>query len=329
MEYVDPTLFFAASLVLIACAMLLLGAGLLRKHFRQQRHRQGVERALASRDSRLAAALDRELAERSHTQAALKIADDMGVRIGEGRFADSFLPGEDKQLIELCGFADVPQAKARFIAMRVLLMFVLPVIVCVFLDEGMTQFAPVLRYSIGVFFGAAAGYMLPKWVLLRRARRRKKAVEEELPLLIDLLKLLQGVGLSMDQSLHTVIQDFSHVMPVLAGELRFAAELHSRGRSREQSLARMATGFDNDDLSAICKLIAQVDRHGGAVQEPLARFGERVREKRRMGMKEKIGKLTVKMTGVMVLTLLPGLMIITGGAGFLAVIRGLSRVSGG
>lgn len=329
MEELDPTLFFAASLMLIACAMLLLGAGLLRKQFRQQRNRQGVERALASRDASLAAALDRELAENKRARAALKIADDMGIRIGEGRFADSFLPGEDKQLIELGGYADVPQAKARFIAMRVVLMVVFPVIACVLLDERLTMFAPVMKYTIGVFFGAAVGYMLPKWLLLRRVKRRKQAVEEELPLLIDLLKLLQGVGLSMDQSLHTIVQDFSHVMPVLSGELRFAAELHSRGRSREQSLSRMATGFENDDLSAICKLIAQVDRHGGAVQEPLARFGDRVREKRRMGMKEKIGKLTVKMTGVMVVTLLPGLMIITGGAGFLAVIRGLSRVSGG
>lgn len=35
------------------------------------------------------------------------------------------------------------------------------------------------------------------------------------------------------------------------------------------------------------------------------------------------------MTGVMVLTLLPALLIVTGGAGFLAVIRGLSRINGG
>lgn len=34
-----------------------------------------------------------------------------------------------------------------------------------------------------------------------------------------------------------------------------------------------------------------------------------------MELKERVGKLTVKMTGVMVLTLLPALIIVTGGAG--------------
>jgi tight adherence protein C len=35
------------------------------------------------------------------------------------------------------------------------------------------------------------------------------------------------------------------------------------------------------------------------------------------------------MTGVMIVTLLPALLIITGGAGFIAVIRALSRMGGG
>jgi tight adherence protein C len=170
--------------------------------------------------------------------------------------------------------------------------------------------------------------MLPKWIISVRVARRKRQAGEELPLLVDLLRLLQGVGLSMDQSLHIVVNEFAEVMPVLAGELGMAVDQYTRGRSREQSLARLALGFENDDLSAICRLIAQVDQHGGAVQEPLQRFGERLREQRRLDLKEKVGKLTVKMTGVMVLTLLPALLIVTAGSGFLAVIRGLSQLGG-
>ena len=45
-----------------------------------------------------------------------------------------------------------------------------------------------------------------------------------------------------------------------------------------------------------------------------------------MRMKEAIGKVTVKMTAVMVLTLLPALMVITAGPGFLAVMRTLGSV---
>ncbi len=46
-------------------------------------------------------------------------------------------------------------------------------------------------------------------------------------------------------------------------------------------------------------------------------------------MKEQVGKLTVKMTAVMVVTMLPVLLIITAGPGFLGVMRMLANMSGG
>jgi tight adherence protein C len=43
-------------------------------------------------------------------------------------------------------------------------------------------------------------------------------------------------------------------------------------------------------------------------------------------MKERIGKITVKMTGVMVTTLLPALVIVTAGPGFIAIFRSLGAI---
>ncbi|MBE0629533.1 MAG: type II secretion system F family protein, partial [Burkholderia vietnamiensis] len=75
---------------------------------------------------------------------------------------------------------------------------------------------------------------------------------------------------------------------------------------------------------AIARLMVQVDKHGGAVQEPLKQFGDRLRETRRAMLRDRIGRLTVKMTGVMVVTLLPALLIVTAGPGLLAVMRALA-----
>jgi tight adherence protein C len=74
-------------------------------------------------------------------------------------------------------------------------------------------------------------------------------------------------------------------------------------------------------------LLVQVDKHGGAVQEPLRVFSDRLREHRRSEMKERIGKITVKMTGVMVSTLLPALVIVTAGPGFIAIFRSLGAMT--
>jgi tight adherence protein C len=145
-------------------------------------------------------------------------------------------------------------------------------------------------------------------------------------MLVDLLRLLQGVGLSLDQSLQVMVGDFRGVLPVLSRELEIAQRQFAAGRSREQSLQRIAASYDNEDLRAIVRLLIQVDRHGGAVQEPLKQFGERLREARRAMLRERVGRLAVKMTGVMVLTLLPALMIVTAGPGILSVTHALSNI---
>lgn len=317
----------AVALMLVAAAMLILGLSMTRRLRGQDRSRQVVEQALATREGRVkAAAAPAGEGAQGRLAAATRAADSFGKRLSEGRFAEALLAGEDRKLVDMAGYADPATARLRFIVARFTLALLLPA-AAVALDLGRSA-GSSLGLFVAAFFGFAIGYMLPKWFVRRRLSRRRKQAANELPLLIDLLRLLQGVGLSIDQSLQVLTKEFDQVLPVLAYELRLASELYVRGRTREQSLARLAAGFDNDDLSAICRLIAQVDQHGGAVQEPLNRFGERLREKRRLELKEKVGKTTVKMTAVMIVTLLPALLIVTGGAGFVAVLRGLSRMGG-
>ncbi len=318
----------AVALMLVAAAMLILGLSMTRRLRGQDRSRQVVEQALATREGRVkAAAAPAAEGAQGRLAAATRAADSFGKRLSEGRFAEALLAGEDRKLVDMAGYENPATARLRFIVARFALALLLPA-AAVALDLGRNVGGSSLGLFVAAFFGFAIGYMLPKWFVRRRLSRRRKQAANELPLLIDLLRLLQGVGLSIDQSLQVLTKEFDQVLPVVAYEVRLACELDVRGRTREQSLARLAAGFDNDDLSAICRLIAQVDQHGGAVQEPLNRFGERLREKRRLELKEKVGKTTVKMTAVMIVTLLPALLIVTGGAGFVAVLRGLSRMGG-
>ncbi|MDQ8035407.1 MAG: type II secretion system F family protein [Bordetella sp.] len=312
--------------LMVGC--LIVGGALLRRAGRQGRSLRTVERAIAAREGR---AIEVETAPRSsreRIEAVAHAASDAGLRIGAGKLGESLLADEDRRLLDACGFADVPRARGLFIAARAFLALALPLAGWMFADARWPALN-LLGVAAVLFFGLAIGWMAPKWWLMRRWSQRRRKAGEELPLLIDLLRLLQGVGLSLDQSIHVLVNDFRAAMPVISQELRAAADAHTRGRTREQSLARLAEGYDNEDLTAICRLMVQVDKHGGAVQEPLGRFSERVREKRKLELKAKVAKLTVKMTGVMVMTLLPALLIVTGGSGFIAIVRGLSQVAGG
>lgn len=320
----------AAGVLLVALALLVIGLSMAMRLRGQSRSMRVMEQALAARDpARAASIAAANPAESSGRLATLaQSTDALGKRLGEGRLAESLLPAEDNKLLELAGYRNIATARARYVVLRFALALLLPV-GAVMLRRAWLGPGPFAVMVFTLFIGFAVGYMLPKWWLARRVKARKKQATKELPLLVDLLRLLQGVGLSVDQSLHVIVSDFTPILPVLGHELGAATAVYARGRTREQSLARLSQDFDDDDLAAICRLLVQVDRHGGAVQEPLNRFAQRIRDKRRFELKEKIGRLTVKMTGVMILTLLPALLIVTGGMGILSVLRSLSRIAGG
>ena len=307
-----------SSLAILACALLLIGAGLLNRSRREERSLRKVDSALAKNlapkipgaVSNAAGAAERRASTRWLVQAL------------ETPLGRALVAAEDRQLLDQCGLYTA-NARAWLLGARFAGAVAVPLLVwAVLLEESWSSSTQLLALMAAL----VAGTLLPKWALRYRAAARREQVVNELPLLVDLLRLLQGVGLSLDQSLQVVVTDFKPLLQVLGQELESANRQFSSGRTRQQSLQRMATGYDNDDLAAIVRLLIQVDKHGGAVQEPLKQFGERLREHRRSGFKDKIGKLNVKMTGVMVLTLLPALLIVVAGPGFIAVIRSLSHL---
>lgn len=309
------------SLVLLAVGLALAGGLLIAREVSRARSDQAIGRAI-----RRGTVAD---ASTKTTNPSTEIPDfsrpDQGLpthwlhtKLGRALVAD-----EDRRLIDQCGFPST-RAQLVFLVVRLALALLLPLLAWLFLNS--TGLLPQYRgLTMAVAF--VVGFLLPKWALGRYAVGRRERVAHELPLFVDLLRLLQGVGLSLDQSLQIMAADFGHVLRILSSELEIANRQYSQGRTREHSLQRLATLYNNDNLTGLVALLVQVDRHGGAVQEPLQKFSDRLREHRRMELKERIGKITVKMTGVMVTTLLPALIIVTAGPGFLAVIRSLGAMT--
>ncbi|MGI4861536.1 MAG: type II secretion system F family protein [Janthinobacterium lividum] len=307
--------YFALALLVTAAASLLLGVGLIRRARAQTRQARRLDQAVAARAGH---PLERRRSSGWRVMLAQFGARGVASALGRG-----FVAEEDRLLLDQCG-VNHATGQAWFFLARTVLGFGLPA-----LGLAVVPHDTVLQAGGIVFFGFGIGYMAPKWAMRRSAAARRQRANEELPLLVDLLRLLQGVGLSVDQTIQLIEQDFNTAMPVLSRELAHAEAQFRSGLPRAASLQRFATIYRNADMASIAELIVQVDRFGGAVQTPLQQFGERMRERHRSDMKARIGQLTVKMTGVMVLTLLPALIVVTGGAGFLAIFRSLSRIGGG
>ncbi|QQC64933.1 type II secretion system F family protein [Paraburkholderia ginsengisoli] len=327
-QLVALALALAALGLLLIAALVLMRVAAVRRSERTLRHALD-ERAAQSAALAAAAARNGESALGAKPAARavqpkgfkglLERFAHAGVRWLDTPFGRQVVADEDRRLLEQCGFVDT-RTRGLFLIARLGGVVGLPLLAAM-LGGG---YVDGTRYVALVAAAAMAGFMLPKWMLGRRARKRRNGVVNELPLLVDLLRLLQGVGLSLDQAMQVVVNDFRGMLPVLSGELEIAQRQFATGRTREQSLNRLATSYDNEDLRAVVRLLVQVDRHGGAVQEPLKQFGDRLREMRRAMLRERIGRLAVKMTGVMIVTLLPALMIVTAGPGVMAVQHSLS-----
>jgi tight adherence protein C len=303
------------SLALLALGLMVGAGALIANEIRRSRSGQIIGRAIRQ------AALTPGQEPDAETEASFRPELELPFHWLNSRLGRALVADEDRSLIDQCGLPS-KRTQLIFLITRLSLAFALPLLIYVLWSSGHER----STVTITLAATAAIGFMAPKWVLGRIAAGRRERAARELPLFIDLLRLLQGVGLSLDQSLQIMATDFLHVLHVLGHELTLANAQYSQGRTREHSLHRLATLHKNENLRGLVSLLVQVDRHGGAVQEPLRVFSDRLRESRRSEMKERIGKITVKMTGVMVTTLLPALVIVTAGPGFIAIFRSLGAI---
>jgi tight adherence protein C len=333
----DSHLWMTLGLLMVAAGLLLAASAILLRAVRQSRSERVIDQVLASRQQQALAALraasapgglrgktddaqDSAEGRQRGWRALVDRASALGKQWSETRLGQHLIAAEDRLLLAQCGYDSV-RAKSLFLFSRVALAVVLPLLVWLWFPGG-GGLSTILR----LLGAAGAGLLAPKFYVQRKASRRRHDLVDELPLLIDLLRLLQGVGLSMDQSLYVVVSDFREVLPILSREFENANRQHASGRGREASLGRLREVYDNDDLRALVRLIVQVEQHGGAVQEPLQQFSDRLREQRRQTMKERIGKLTVKMTLVMMLTLLPALMLVVAGPAILSLAKSMEAM---
>ena len=311
-------LLFASALLVLALGLCLLAWSLLQRARQQDQREQMIDHAL---QRGVPMGLHGNDGAQNVWVAARRWLESIGRHFEEGRLGKALLAQEDLLLLGQTNH-NTTSGRALFLGLRLVMALVLPVLVIVLLrPSGVKAFVDLLA-------GLAAGVLLPKLVLSSWAGRLRKRAETELPLLVDLLRLLQGIGFSMDQSLQTIAERFRVVIPVLGREIREANISYMHGRPRQQSLRRLAESFDNQDLKSLVQIILQVHQHGGAVQEPLREFAERLREQRKLRMKEKTGKLSVKMTLVMMLTLLPALMMVLSGPAIVSMISTMAKLKG-
>lgn len=205
----------------------------------------------------------------------------------------------------------------------------LPAIVVILsLVYGLNAHAAGARMIGLTFIGATFAFLLPRFGLRYMAAQRQRRVAREVPVLLRLLNVLFEASLSLEHALSVVRDQAGELFPALGKEIDLFLQRVSAGADRVAALEQTATTLDVPELTDAVSVLTQAAQLGGGIKQSLARLAQTIEERDETTLRETIGRLSAKMTIVMVVFLFPALFIFLAGPGLLAVGHALGAVSG-
>jgi tight adherence protein C len=188
---------------------------------------------------------------------------------------------------------------------------------------GMVDDDPALATGL---MGAIAGFLISRRALRWAAERRQQLIRSEMPTVLNLLRMLFDSGLSLEHSLKTVAEQGHDVSPHLAHEFQAVLQRIYHGQDRGDALEDMARHLDVMELTETVAILKQSARYGGNLRDSLLKYLRLLEDRRMTDLREKVSKLSAKMTIVMVLFMFPALMIFLAGPGVMSITRMLSQI---
>ena len=168
----------------------------------------------------------------------------------------------------------------------------------------------MVPFVLGTPWFLFAVLMLIPTLIVRSARRnRVKKIEQELPLLLDLLTTLAQAGIGFDSALDKILSVQKQSQP-LVQELRLFQYDNLAGRSRVESLRRLMRRVHVPMFSAFISAIVQAEQTGTGMGATLKTQSAEMRSRRREKASAAALSVPTMLVLPMVLGFLPGIFII-------------------
>ena len=173
------------------------------------------------------------------------------------------------------------------------------------------------------------GWLLPKQVLHRLVRRYRRKLQDALPDTVDLLGIVLGTGLAMDQAMMRVSEEMEFIYPELAGEFGTVVMQVKAGQERAKAFQQLVRRTGIEDIKSLSAMIIQSERFGTSLSQALKVYADALRTRRRLRAEAEVGKAGIKMLFPIVVFILPVLFVITLVPGMLSVMQNLKLLGGG
>jgi tight adherence protein C len=156
-----------------------------------------------------------------------------------------------------------------------------------------------------------AAFLGPDIWLARRIGRRARAMELELPDLVDLLRVALAAGLPLRRALAEAARRDSGL---LAREVRTAAAELELGLAGEDVLGRLADRCPAAGTASLVAILRRAARYGAPPAEALAALARDSRSERTRRIREEAARAAPKIQLVVALGLVPSVMLLVAAA---------------
>ncbi|HEJ2212516.1 TPA: type 4b pilus Flp biogenesis protein TadC [Pseudomonas aeruginosa] len=242
------------------------------------------------------------------------------------RMDDSFwvrrlqlMDSEARQLLQQAGWHE-----SRYRTLYLISVFLTPLLfVLLVLLVKLLRAESEASYAVPLLFAAGIGFLLPKQVLKHFAKARRALIADEMILFVQLIRILFDAGLTVEQTLRVVCLEGRGITPQLARELDLALTRADNGIDLAEELEALARRLQVDPLNDCCGVLRQMLRQGGSARSTLLTLKQLFEDRRLTTLQERIGKLSAKMSLVMMVLLFPALLIVLAGPGVIAITKAL------
>jgi tight adherence protein C len=177
----------------------------------------------------------------------------------------------------------------------------------------------------GMIAALLLGWLLPQQVLHRLVRRYRQKLQDALPDTVDLLGIVLGTGLALDQAMMRVSEEMEYIYPELASEFATVVMQVRAGQERSKAFQQLVRRTGVEDIKSLSAMIIQSERFGTSMSQALKVYADSLRTRRRLRAEAAVGKAGIKMLFPIVLFILPALFIITLVPGLLSVMHDLRQ----
>jgi tight adherence protein C len=170
---------------------------------------------------------------------------------------------------------------------------------------------PLINRLLGLVPAVLLGWLLPKQVLYRLMRRYRNKLQESLPDTVDLLGIVLGTGLALDQALTRVCEEMQFIYPELSAEFFTVVMQVKAGQDRSKAFQQLVRRTGIEDIKSLAAMIIQSERFGTSLSQALKVYADALRSRRRLRGEAMVGKAGIKMVLATVVFILPVVFIIT------------------